>query len=57
MTSYQSEAQLESSLVKRLTGLGWQPVEIPDGNALRANMTAQLKAHNGHAPANMPGAW
>ena len=46
MADYQSEAQLESGLVKRLHGLGWEPVTINDGNALRANLKKQLELHN-----------
>lgn len=45
--SIQSEAQLESGLVKRLHSLGWEPVTITDGAGLRANLKAQLEAHNG----------
>ncbi len=45
--SVQSEAQLEIALIKRLTGLGWDPVTIPDSAALNANLQAQLEAHNG----------
>ncbi len=47
MGDYQSEAQLESDLVKRLTGLGYAPVTLPDMNATRANLRAQLGKHNG----------
>ena len=39
----QSEAQLESGLVKRLHSLGWEPVTITDGAGLRANLKAQLR--------------
>ena len=46
MADYQSEAQLEAGLVKRLHGLGWEPVIINDGNALRANLKKQLELHN-----------
>ncbi|MEP2920935.1 MAG: type I restriction endonuclease subunit R [Sulfitobacter sp.] len=46
MASYQSEAQLEAGLVKRLEGLGYAPVTIPDAAAMRANLRAQLDAHN-----------
>ena len=42
----QSEAQLESGLVKRLHSLGWEPVIITDGAGLRSNLKAQLEAHN-----------
>jgi len=45
--SVQSEAQLEAALVKRLEGLGWETVSIPDGAALASNLQAQLEAHNG----------
>ncbi len=45
--SVQSEAQLEAALVKRLEGLGWQAVSIPDSAALAANLQTQLEAHNG----------
>lgn len=47
MADYQSEAQLESDLVKRLTGLGYAPVTLPDMAAMRANLRAQLGKHNG----------
>ena len=43
----QSEAQLETGLVKRLHSLGWDPVTITDGAGLRANLKAQLEAHHG----------
>ena len=43
----QSEAQLESDLVKRLTGLGYAPVTLPDMDAMRTNLRAQLGKHNG----------
>ena len=42
----QSEAQLESGLVKRLHALGWEPVTITDGAGLRANLKALMEAHN-----------
>ncbi|MQY42793.1 HsdR family type I site-specific deoxyribonuclease [Epibacterium sp. SM1969] len=45
--SVQSEAQLEAALAKRLEGLGWQAVSIPDSAALAANLQTQLEAHNG----------
>ena len=45
--SVQSEAQLEAALVKRLEGLGWEAITIPDSAALAANLQAQLEAHNG----------
>ena len=44
--SVQSEAQLEAALVKRLEGLGWEAVTIPDSAALAANLQAQLEAYN-----------
>ena len=44
--SYQSEAQLEAGLVKRLEGLGYAPVALPDAAAMRANLRAQLNKHN-----------
>ncbi|WP_417713742.1 type I restriction endonuclease subunit R [Pseudophaeobacter arcticus] len=47
MADYQSEAQLEAGLVKRLTGLGYAPVKLPDMPALHANLRAQLGRHNG----------
>lgn len=47
MADYQSEAQLEADLVKRLIGLGYAPVKLPDMNAVRANLRAQLGQHNG----------
>ena len=43
----QSEAQLESDLVKRLTGLGYASVALPDTDAMCANLRAQLGKHNG----------
>jgi len=43
----QSEAQLEAGLVKRLTGLGYAPVALPDMNAMRANLREQLGKQNG----------
>ncbi len=45
--SVQSEAQLEAALVKRLEGLGWQAVSIPDSAALASNLQTQLEVHNG----------
>ncbi len=49
MTTTQSEAQLEDSLIKRLVGLGYAPVTIRDGAELRANLKAQMEKHNGVA--------
>lgn len=46
MAQYQSEAQLEAGLVKRLQGLGYAPVTIPDVASMRANLRAQLDKHN-----------
>ena len=43
----QSEAQLETALIKRLNDLGWASVDIPDNAALEANLRSQLEAHNG----------
>ena len=42
----QSEAQLEESLIKRLGGLGYSRVTIPDEPALLANLKAQLEKFN-----------
>ncbi len=42
----QSEAQLEASLVQRLTGLGYERVKITDADQLRANLKKQLEIHN-----------
>ncbi|EPX80258.1 type I restriction endonuclease subunit R [Litoreibacter arenae] len=47
MAEYQSEAQLEDGLVKRLTSLGYAPVTLLDMDAMRANLRAQLGKHNG----------
>jgi len=46
MGDYQSEAELEANLVKRLTGLGWRQVVIPDAAALKTNLQRQLEKHN-----------
>lgn len=46
MATYQSEDQLEQGLVKRLTGLGYAPVAIPDAGAMRTNLRTQLDIHN-----------
>lgn len=43
----QSEAQLESDLVERLTGLGYALVALPDMDTMRDNLRAQLGKHNG----------
>ena len=42
----QSEAQLEETLIKRLAGLGYDRVVIPDEAALVANLKQQLEKHN-----------
>ncbi len=42
----QSEAQLEESLIKRLGGLGYTRVAIPDEPALLANLKSQLEKFN-----------
>lgn len=44
--AYQSEAQLEQSLIKRLAGLGYEPVGIGTVLDLRANLKRQLEKHN-----------
>lgn len=46
MAQYQSEAQLETGLVKRLEGLGYAPVAIPDAASMRANLRTQLDIQN-----------
>ncbi|MCJ8149486.1 type I restriction endonuclease subunit R [Shinella sedimenti] len=42
----QSEAELEKNLVKRLTGLGYEPVTIYNSDALLTNLRGQLSKHN-----------
>lgn len=42
----QSESQLEADLVKRLTGLGYEPVTLSDMAAVQANLRVQLGKHN-----------
>ncbi|MBJ7538057.1 type I restriction endonuclease subunit R, EcoR124 family [Marinomonas transparens] len=42
----QSEAQLEESLISRLTHLGYERVKIGNGDELRANLKRQLEIHN-----------
>ncbi|MEL1249094.1 type I restriction endonuclease subunit R [Aurantiacibacter gilvus] len=42
----QSEAQLEESLVQRLTGLGYARVSISSSDELIANLKRQLEKHN-----------
>lgn len=44
--SYQSEAQLEQSLIRRLGGLGYEFVAIGNAGELRANLKRQLEKHN-----------
>jgi type I restriction enzyme R subunit len=44
--SHQSEAVLESNLVKQLTGLGYAPVQIKDEESLLANLKSQLEVFN-----------
>ncbi|MFT6568280.1 MAG: type I restriction enzyme R subunit [Parvibaculaceae bacterium] len=46
MAEYQSEAQLENDLVKRLIGLGYDPVTLPDMAAVQANLRVQLGKQN-----------
>ncbi|MFG6545371.1 type I restriction endonuclease subunit R [Sulfitobacter sp. 1A13730] len=49
MAAVQSEAQLETALIKRLVSLGWDQIEIKDSSTLERNLKAQLEAHNGTA--------
>jgi type I restriction enzyme R subunit len=44
--SHQSEAILESNLIKQLVGLGYASVNIYDGDALLSNLHEQLEAFN-----------
>lgn len=44
--AYQSEAQLEQSLIRRLNGLGYESVVINTADDLRANLKRQLEKHN-----------
>jgi len=44
--AYQSEAQLEQSLIRRLNGLGYESVTIGTAGELRANLKRQLEKHN-----------
>ena len=46
MTDYQSEAQLEDTLMQRLTGLGYERIQIQGEGALEANLKRQLEKHN-----------
>ncbi len=43
----QSEAELEQNLIKRLTELGYEPVNISSAAELKANLKTQLEKHNG----------
>jgi type I restriction enzyme R subunit len=43
----QSEAQLEQSLIERLAGLGWEPIQLSSEAALIDNLKSQIEAHNG----------
>lgn len=45
----QSEAQLEEQLVQRLTGLGYERVNIATSEQLLANLKRQLEKHNATA--------
>lgn len=42
----QSEAELEETLLKQLTGLGYARVRLPDAAAVKANLKQQLEIHN-----------
>lgn len=44
--THQSEAQLEKSLIKRLTHLGFAPVVLEDSAAFEANLRSQLEVFN-----------
>jgi type I restriction enzyme R subunit len=43
---YQSEAELEKSLVERLVALGYDKVTLRDADDLRRNLKQQLERHN-----------
>jgi type I restriction enzyme, R subunit len=43
---HQSEAVLETNLIKQLTGLGYESVQVHDGDALLSNLKTQLEAFN-----------
>ncbi len=43
---HQSEAKLESNLVKQVVGLGYESVQIHDSEALLSNLQSQLEAFN-----------
>ncbi len=42
----QSEQELEENLIKRLTGLGYEAVNITNSDELKANLKSQLEKHN-----------
>lgn len=42
----QSEAELETQLIQRLTGLGYEPVQIKNAQDLTTNLKTQLEKHN-----------
>ena len=42
----QSEQELERDLIQRLTGLGYEAVQIRDSQELKANLKTQLEKHN-----------
>lgn len=44
--THQSEAQLEKSLIERLTRLGFAPVALEDSVAFEANLRSQLEVFN-----------
>lgn len=44
--NHQSEQQLENELIEQLGGLGFESVSIEDGDALVANLRAQLEKFN-----------
>ena len=44
--SHQSEAILESNLIRQLNGLGYESVKIQDGDAFVSNLKTQLEAFN-----------
>ena len=50
----QSEAELENSLIDRLTNLGYSRVNIHTIDALHANLKQQLEIHNATALNNQP---
>ncbi|MEO0358339.1 MAG: type I restriction endonuclease subunit R, partial [Pseudomonadota bacterium] len=46
MAKTQTEADLERDLVTRLTGLGYDPITLPDMDAVRANLRTQIGIQN-----------